>query len=88
MGYKETSLASIELASEIIDYKPIVDFSSGLEENMRWFELNWDKIQLLADFPPGMSSAVRKDKTLIEKNPIYPWDKTWSDKTSPSYKNF
>ena len=59
---KKRLLASIDLASEIIHYKPIVDFSSGLVENMRWFELNWDKIRLLADFPPGMSSAVRKDK--------------------------
>lgn len=35
---------------------------SELEEELsviEWFQDNWDKIEQLADFPPGMSSAVR-----------------------------
>lgn len=57
---KKRLLASINLASEIIDYKPTTKFESGLKENMEWFKLNWEKIQVAADFPIGMSSAVRK----------------------------
>jgi nucleoside-diphosphate-sugar epimerase len=57
---KKRLLASIELASELIEYKPITKFEDGLNENMKWFNLNWDKIQAAADFPVGMSSAVRK----------------------------
>ena len=57
---KKRLLASIELANELIDYEPIISFSDGLESNFKWFENNWGKIQDLADFPVGMSSAVRK----------------------------
>ena len=57
---KKRLLASIELAGKLIDYKPIVKFEDGLKANMEWFKLNWDKIQSVADFPIGMSSAVRK----------------------------
>ena len=57
---KKRLLASIDLASKIIDYKPTTKFESGLKENMEWFKLNWEKIQAAADFPIGMSSAVRK----------------------------
>jgi len=57
---KKRLLASIDLASKIIDYKPTTKFESGLKENMEWFKLNWEKIQVAADFPIGMSSAVRK----------------------------
>jgi len=57
---KKRLLASIELADKLIDYKPITKFEDGLKENMKWFNLNWDEIQDAADFPVGMSSAVRK----------------------------
>jgi len=57
---KKRLLASIELAAELIDYSPIISFEDGLNENFNWFSNNWDKVQLLADFPVGMSSAVRK----------------------------
>ncbi|SVE03976.1 uncharacterized protein METZ01_LOCUS456830 [marine metagenome] len=57
---KKRLLASIELAGELIDYKPIVSFEDGLNENFKWFGNNWDKVQKAADFPIGMSSAVRK----------------------------
>ena len=57
---KKRLLASIDLANEIINYKPITKFSSGIKSNMEWFNLNWDKIISSADFPIGMSSAVRK----------------------------
>ena len=57
---KKRLLASIELANELIDYNPITKFEDGLKANMQWFDNNWEKIQLAADFPIGMSSAVRK----------------------------
>ena len=57
---KKRLLASIELAGKLIDYKPIISFENGLNENFKWFSNNWDKVQLSADFPVGMSSAVRK----------------------------
>jgi nucleoside-diphosphate-sugar epimerase len=57
---KKRLLASIELAAKLIDYSPIISFEDGLNENFKWFSNNWDKVQLSADFPVGMSSAVRK----------------------------
>ena len=57
---KKRLLASIDLAAELIDYKPTTKFKDGLKANMQWFETNWDKIQYAADFPVGMSSAIRK----------------------------
>ena len=57
---KKRLLASIDLAKELIDYKPTTKFEEGLKENMKWFKNNWEKIQEAADFPVGMSSAVRK----------------------------
>lgn len=52
-------LASIEKAEKLIGYKPIIDFEEGFNANIEWFRDNWEKIELLADFPPGMSSAIR-----------------------------
>ena len=57
---KKRLLASIDLAKELIDYKPITKFEEGIKSNMQWFEINWDEILSAADFPVGMSSAVRK----------------------------
>ncbi len=57
---KKRLLASIDLAAKLIDYKPTTNFKNGLKTNMEWFKTNWDKIQVVADFPVGMSSAVRK----------------------------
>ena len=57
---KKRLLASIELANKLIDYKPVMKFEDGLKSNMEWFNANWEKIEKAADFPIGMSSAVRK----------------------------
>jgi len=57
---KKRLLASIELASKLIGYKPITSFEDGLKANVDWFKTNWEKIMIAADFPVGMSSAVRK----------------------------
>ncbi len=56
---KPRLLASIEKARDLIEYKPIIDFEEGFNANIEWFKDNWEKILRLADFPPGMSSAVR-----------------------------
>lgn len=57
---KKRLLASIDLAGKLIDYRPIISFEDGLNQNIKWFSNNWEKIKLSADFPVGMSSAVRK----------------------------
>ncbi len=57
---KKRLLASIELAQNLIDYNPIGSFEEGLSNNVDWFKSHWNLIQEAADFPIGMSSAVRK----------------------------
>lgn len=57
---KKRLLASINLASKLINYRPIISFDQGLKENMKWFKDNWNEIKNAADFPIGISSAVRK----------------------------
>jgi nucleoside-diphosphate-sugar epimerase len=59
---KPRLLASIEKAKKLIDYKPIINFKDGIMENIKWFKENWDLIERLSDFTPGMSSAVRDNK--------------------------
>ena len=56
---KPRLLASIEKAKDLVGYRPIVGFEEGFEKNVEWFRDNWEQIQAAADFPPGMSSAVR-----------------------------
>lgn len=56
---KPRLLASIEKANQLINYEPKVDFAEGFKNNITWFKDNWQKIVAAADFPPGMSSAVR-----------------------------
>jgi nucleoside-diphosphate-sugar epimerase len=56
---KSRLLASIDKASGLIGYKPQCAFEEGLKNTVAWFRENWDRIQEAADFPPGMSSAVR-----------------------------
>lgn len=56
---KPRLLASIEKAERLISYKPIAEFNEGFMNNIEWFKDNWGIISSMADFPPGMSSAVR-----------------------------
>jgi len=56
---KPRLLASIEKAARLIQYKPLVDFEEGFNLTKEWFSDNWETIEKLADFKPGMSSAVR-----------------------------
>lgn len=56
---KPRLLASIEKAGKLIGYKPLAAFSTGLATNVEWFKDNWELIERSADFPPGLSSAVR-----------------------------
>jgi nucleoside-diphosphate-sugar epimerase len=56
---KPRLLACIEKAKTLVRYEPMVNFSEGLQNNIDWFQTNWETIQELADFTPGMSSAVR-----------------------------
>ena len=40
-------------------YGPQVFFIEGLKNTLKWFDSNWDNISKDAEFPPGMSSAVK-----------------------------
>jgi UDP-glucose 4-epimerase len=62
---KKRLLASIDRAKELLGYEPRVDFQTGLRRTIRWFRENWDAIAASADFPPGMSSAVRPDTATV-----------------------
>ncbi|MDP8265663.1 MAG: NAD-dependent epimerase/dehydratase family protein [Candidatus Aceula meridiana] len=55
-------LASIEKAQKLIHYQPMIEFKDGFLKNIEWFKDNWDMIENMADFTPGMSSAVRNEK--------------------------
>ncbi len=56
---KPRLLASIEKAEKLVSYKPIGVFQDGFMRNIEWFKDNWTIIEKLADFPPGIWSAVR-----------------------------
>jgi nucleoside-diphosphate-sugar epimerase len=59
---KPRLLASIEKAQRLINYRPMTDFRDGFMKNIEWFRDNWEIIESLADFSPGMSSAVRNEE--------------------------
>jgi nucleoside-diphosphate-sugar epimerase len=63
---KPRLLASIEKARSLIGYQPLVNFKEGFQTTIEWFRGNWDKIEASADFPPGMSSAVRGIESMCE----------------------
>jgi len=56
---KSRLLASIDRARELIGYNPKMGFDEGLQLTIQWFRENWDKIEASAEFPPGMSAAVK-----------------------------
>jgi nucleoside-diphosphate-sugar epimerase len=56
---KSRLLASIDRAHELLGYKPAMTFETGIRNVFDWFQANWERIQRDAEFPPGMSSAVK-----------------------------
>lgn len=56
---KKRLLACIDRAKELIGYEPRMPFDEGFKNTIQWFRDNWTAIQRDAEFPPGMSSAVR-----------------------------
>ena len=56
---KSRLLASIDRAHELLGYSPSATFETGLASTFEWFKAHWDEIQRDAEFPPGMSSAVK-----------------------------
>lgn len=51
--------ASVDRARELMGYNPQTNFQQGLPTVIEWFRQNWDAINRDAEFPPGMSSAVK-----------------------------
>ncbi len=41
------------------NWKARYNLQQGLKETIQWFRENWDAINRDAEFPPGMSSAVK-----------------------------
>ncbi len=56
---KSRLLASIDKARDILGYNPDTNFDAGLSATKEWFNSHWDLIERDAEFPPGMSSAVK-----------------------------
>jgi nucleoside-diphosphate-sugar epimerase len=56
---KSRLLASIDKAKDLLGYDPLTTFENGLEQTIQWFRDNWNSINRDAEFPPGMSSAVK-----------------------------
>ena len=66
---KSRLLASIDQARELLDYEPQTSFENGLRHTITWFQENWDAINRDAEFPPGMSSAVKNYVLKQEQKP-------------------
>jgi nucleoside-diphosphate-sugar epimerase len=56
---KSRLLASVDRAKDLLGYDPKTTFDDGLRTTIQWFKDNWDDISRDAEFPPGMSSAVK-----------------------------
>ena len=56
---KSRLLASIDRAKDMLGYDPKTTFEAGLRTTIQWFTDNWGDICRDAEFPPGMSSAVK-----------------------------
>jgi len=57
---KTRLLASIEKAKNLIGYVPKENFEKGLKKTVDWFNRNWENIEKSAQFPAGVSSAVKE----------------------------
>ena len=60
---KSRLLASVDKARNLIGYNPNTPFEKGLDDTIRWFAENWERIEAAARFGPGVSSAVREMAT-------------------------
>lgn len=56
---KSRLLASIDRARDLLGYNPATKFEDGLRNTFEWFQKHWEEIKRGAEFPPGMSSAVK-----------------------------
>ena len=65
---KSRLCADITKAGDLLGYKPETEFDEGLQNCIDWFQTNWDRIIESAEFPPGMSSAVRGVDTVRTTN--------------------
>ena len=55
---KSRLLACVDRADELIGYRPSIPFETGLNNTIRWFKENWERIATAARFGPGASAAV------------------------------
>ncbi len=65
---KTRLLASIDKAKALLGYDPKTTFEEGLAKTIQWFKDNWDSINQDAEFPPGMSSAVKNYVLRMERD--------------------
>jgi UDP-glucose 4-epimerase len=57
---KSRLLASVDRARSLVGYDPSTPFEAGLQNTIRWFHDNRERIEASASFGPGISSAVRE----------------------------
>lgn len=63
---KSRLLACVDRANELIGYRPTVPFETGLNNTIRWFQQNWEKIEAAARFGPGASAAVPETAVVLK----------------------
>lgn len=59
--------ASIDKARDLLGYDPKTEFDDGLNLCIDWFNQHWEEIHRDAEFPPGMSAAVKNYVLAQEK---------------------
>lgn len=59
--------ASIDKAQDLLGYDPKTEFDDGLNLCIDWFNQHWAEIHRDAEFPPGMSAAVKNYVLAQEK---------------------
>src|SRR3990167_3983705 len=67
--------ASVDRANSLMGYEPKTTFQQGLPNVIQWFRDNWERIDRDAEFPPGMSSAVKhyvlqQEEATLESLPL------------------
>jgi UDP-glucose 4-epimerase len=63
---KSRLLACVDRADELIGYRPSIPFETGLNNTIRWFQENWERIETAARFGPGASSAVPEAVAILK----------------------
>lgn len=67
---KKRLLACVDRAKDLLGYEPRMEFETGLQNTIRWFQEHWEEIRRDAEFPPGMSAAASGIVAKSAKGPV------------------